>query len=94
MDRMTTVSLVSHDLVKMLELIDPTQCRCGSDQIPWHKIRMLTSVVNLRIYEGAEIPPFIYSNRGERVSSKVRVFDEYGGGARNIPTRGWDDLDE
>lgn len=47
------------------------------------------------ICEGAEILPFIYPTRGEReVSLKVRLFDEYGGEARNIPTRSWDDLDE
>ncbi|XP_026054811.1 high mobility group nucleosome-binding domain-containing protein 5-like [Carassius auratus] len=92
---MTTVNLVPQDLAGRLEWIDPTQCRCSSEQIPWHEIRVLTSVVNLRICEGAEIPPFIYSNRGGRDGSpKVRVFDEYGGEVRSIPTRGWDELDE
>lgn len=95
MDRMTTVNLVPQDLAGRLEWIDPTQCRCSSEQIPWHEIRVLTSEVNLRIFEGAEIPPFIYSNRGGRDGSpKVRVFDEYGGEVRSIPTRGWDELDE
>uniref|UniRef100_A0A671P9M3 Macro domain-containing protein n=1 Tax=Sinocyclocheilus anshuiensis TaxID=1608454 RepID=A0A671P9M3_9TELE len=92
---MTTVSLLAQDLAGRLDWINPTQCRCGSGQIPWHEVRMLASVVNLRICENAEIPPFIYSSRGGRDGyPKVRVFDEFGAEIRNIPTKSWDDLDE
>ncbi len=56
---------------------------------------MIASVVNIRVCEGAEAPPFIFSSKGGKDGfPKVRVFDESGGEIRNIPTRSWDALDE
>ncbi len=74
----------------------PTQCECGSGQLPWEEIRAIAPVVNIRVLEGAEIPSFIYSSGGEKDGfPKVRVFDESGGGNQiNIPTKCWSSIEE
>lgn len=88
MGQMSTISLVSEDPGYA------THGKCGSRQIPWGEIRMITSVVNIRVLDGAEIPPFIYSSKGGKGGfPKVRVFDESGGEVKNIPIRNWDSLD-
>ncbi|XP_055067717.2 uncharacterized protein [Misgurnus anguillicaudatus] len=72
------------------EWVHSKQGRCGSSHIPWEKIRKMTSVVNLRVKEGAELPNFIYSNReGKDGSPEVRVFDDTGPEIRGTPTNSW-----
>ncbi len=78
-----------------LDWVDPTQYRCGSGQLPWEEIRTIAPVENIRVLDGAEIPPFIYSSRGGKDGFfKVRVFDESGGEIRNIPTKSWSSLED
>ncbi len=61
---MATISLIPRDLGGKLDWVDPTQCKCGSGQLPWEEIRMIAPVVNIRVLDGTEIPSFIYSSRG------------------------------
>lgn len=87
--QMVTIDLVPGDTGGKLEWVNSTQCRCGSSHIPWEEVRMIASVVNFRVKEGAEVPTFIYSNKGGKDGSpKVRIFDEAGGEIKGIPTRG------
>ncbi len=95
MAMMATISLMPRDLGGKLDWVDPTQCRCGSGQLPWEVIRTIAPVVNIRVLDGAEIPPFVYSSRGGKDGfPKVRVFDESGGEIRSIPTKSWRSLEE
>ncbi|KAK9970280.1 hypothetical protein ABG768_026235 [Culter alburnus] len=90
---MVTIDLVPEDTGGKLEWVNSTQCRCGYGQIPWEEVRTAASVVNIRQREGAEVPPFIYSNSGGKDGfPKVRLFDENGSQVRNVPTRSWTDL--
>ncbi|KAF4103730.1 hypothetical protein G5714_014717 [Onychostoma macrolepis] len=92
---MVTINLNKEELGGRLVWTSPTQAKCGSCPIPWEEIQLIASVVNIRILEGAEIPPFIYSSKGGRDGfPKVRVFDESGGEIKNIPIRSWTSLDE
>ncbi len=94
MGLMATLMLVSEHLGGRIVWVSPTHGRCGSGQIPWEEVRLVASVVNIRVLDGAEIPPFIYSDKGGKGGfPRVRVFDESGGEIKNIPTRSWDSLD-
>ncbi len=94
MGQMATLTFVSENLGGRIVWASPTHGRCGSGQILWEEVRLVASVVNIRVLDGAEIPPFIYSDKGgKRGFPKVRVFDESGGEIKNIPTRSWDSLD-
>ncbi len=94
MGQMATLTLVSEHLGGQIVWVSPTHGRCGSGQIPWEEVRLAASVVNIRVLDGAEIPPFIYSDTGGKGGfPRVRIFDESGGEIKNIPTRSWDSLD-
>ncbi|XP_065095999.1 uncharacterized protein [Paramisgurnus dabryanus] len=88
--QIVTIDLVPEDTVGKLEMVHSKQGRCGSSHIPWEEIRKMTSVVNLRVKEGAELPNFMYSNReGKDGSPKVRVFDDTGAEIQGMPTKSW-----
>lgn len=72
-------------------------CSVDAGPVRYHggEVRVIASIVNLRMREEAEVLTFIYSNKGGKDGSpKVRVFDKAGGELKGMPTNDWATLAE